>query len=182
MPIACSVDLETMGKDPDGAIVQIGLAAFKDDADTFDTISSLSLNVNLASSVSLGMTLDPSTIDWWLIQDDVARKSILEQPRISIRQALRVMFNWYKEFKCEYLWSHTNFDATILVNAYRMAKMEMPWHYRDLRDLRTLQDEMPKDLVKGLHENRVTPKHLALHDAIHQAYIIWAIKEYQRIS
>lgn len=75
MTIHCMLDLETMGSAPTGAIVQIGAVAFTEVAVFED--GAFRRSVDLGSSMGIGMTVDGSTVDWWLDQEPGPRTSLL---------------------------------------------------------------------------------------------------------
>ena len=66
------VDLETMGKTNNAAIISIG-AVFFDESAVYCGNSFYSV-IDLRSSLDLNLTVDASTILWWLQQNETARK------------------------------------------------------------------------------------------------------------
>lgn len=159
------VDLETMGMAPDGAICAIGACLF--DIQTGEIGQDFSCTIHLNSSVTHGMSLDPNTITWWLSQSNEAREKLFHDVR-SLDDAL---YGFAKFCPGKFsLWSHATFDAVILDSAYKYVGIKRPWHYRDVRDIRTLtylwktltgQSTPPQKERKGAH--------IAVEDAIHQA-------------
>src|SRR4051794_11270840 len=67
------VDLETMGLDPDAAIVAIGATKFTLGE---EPVSTFYANVDLGDCLSLGLTVSASTIMWWLQQEHAARAAL----------------------------------------------------------------------------------------------------------
>jgi hypothetical protein len=157
------VDLETMGTVPGSAILSIGAVAFDPIAGTmgdsfYDVIS-------LQSCFSLGLSVDASTVLWWLQQSDAARAEFRRPNPSNLREALCAFTGWwgYRNPRC--IWSHgANFDEPLLAAAFRAASLTLPWRYADVRCTRTIFDltgERP-DRGQGTHHN-------ALDDAKAQA-------------
>jgi hypothetical protein len=164
-----SIDLETMGNRPTSAICAIGAVAFDPEADP-DTWHSLYMTVDLQSCIDEMLTVDASTIYWWLDQEKDAQVALLgENSHISV--ALQELRSFYETYCTQdaAMWSHASFDAPILANAYHEVLEERtPWKYRNIRDLRTLEHLTPDVEYperKGTHHN-------ALDDAMYQAELI----------
>lgn len=132
------IDLETMGRPPRAAIVQIGAVEFDLEAGTLG--EELRLNVTLQSNLDADLPVDGSTVEWWLGQSDVARAAIVERPRHRIEDALRVLSGFLESLDRTYVWGDpSTFDAALLLAAYKATGQRVPWHYRNVRDLRTLK-------------------------------------------
>jgi len=71
------LDLETMGKKSNAAIVSIGAVEF--DIETGKTGREFYKVVDLQSCLDLGLKVEASTIYWWLMQSEAARKRICEK-------------------------------------------------------------------------------------------------------
>jgi len=65
------VELGTMSRDPNAAIVSIGAVEF--DTETQEIGERFYAVIDLASSAEAGGTIDASTVLWWMRQGDVAR-------------------------------------------------------------------------------------------------------------
>ncbi len=174
----CMIDLETMGNGVDAAIIAIG-------AVQFDPTDSQLLNepipdtlrldefytvVNLTSSLEVGLTMDASTVLWWLDQSEEARKAITSPPArtsiLNLPAALHQLGEWFTG--CEVMWSHSTFDATILNHAHRLLGRSTPWKLRNALDLRTMTHLFRDDSM--IYHNKV--KHHALWDAWAQANLL----------
>ncbi len=166
------VDIETMATDSNASLLQIGAVRFNPARKTVDLDNVFEVNVSLPDCRERGMVVDPATEIWWREQSPESIASVLAKPRYTVPEALGRFSAWYPSGAL--CWSHATFDAVILQNAYQRVDMRCPWHFRDARDLRTLQglfefggrkvpDELwsPPDLVA----------HRASHDAIRQARI-----------
>ena len=135
------IDLETYSNTPNSVIVQIGAVEFN--RQTGETLRNFKTNVDAQSCIDHGMEVNIDTINWWMSQPDKARKSILKDG-INIKEALSKFTKFIKTVEEEprnvILWCHATFDEPILSNAYNRVGIEEPWHYRSVRDLRTLID------------------------------------------
>ena len=165
-------DLETMGTNANAAILSIGAAAFDRNSAEFDLERTFYINIYLNSSLEAGLSVDASTIYWWLEQSTEARSSLLQQPIATLEEALLSFSDWVKMMGGSGIpaWSHATFDAPILGNAYRQLNMKLPTSYRAQRDIRTLVDLMGVYEIeaRGTHHN-------ALDDSIYQAEYIWGL-------
>lgn len=160
------LDLETMGISSDAAIIAIGACRFDIEkkevsGNTFFTV------VDLQSSVDLGMTLDASTVMWWMNQSDDARK-VFKRKGISLPSALVAFQQWVDEESLHpdvTMWGNgAAFDNVILANAYKKAGIIQPWHFWNDRCYRTKKADRP-----DVQMVRIGTHHNALDDAISQA-------------
>lgn len=140
------VDLETMSSRNDAAIVQIGAYPFDpegDDVRTHDPVDrqrlKFHINVDLNSAMAYGLHVSGSTVYWWLQQSAAARGS-LGDVRYGLYEALEEFAEWLTPYQSVFLWSHATFDVPILAHAYEVTGVQMPWRYRDARDVRTIVD------------------------------------------
>lgn len=165
-----SFDLETLGVDPGCVITQIGACAFNvarpGGREQFKAF------VDPQSCLDLGMTIKWSTIAWWLVQSDAARNAMVTKETCHISKALDELRRWIaavSDPKTVRVWGHgATFDISLLEDAYRRCAMPVPWHYRNVRDLRTLRALAPDDLVLAA-PSAETNAHIAVDDAIMQA-------------
>ncbi len=171
------VDLETMGSKPGSAIASIGAVAFDPVAGTLG--AEFYQVVDLVSCERAGLTLDASTVLWWLKQSDAARAA-LGGAKLDLRGSL-ARFAWWIEDQCKSerprLWGHGgNFDEPMLAAACRAVSMPSPWRYSEGRCTRTIYE------LAGVELNRAAPEagthHNALDDAKLQARAVcWAYEK-----
>ena len=145
------LDLETMGNSTNAAIIAIGAVRFSNGeiTDEFYTV------VDLASSISAGLEMDPSTVLWWMKQSDEARAQF-ERKGASLTEALEEFSNWIGEDAK--VWGNgASFDNAILSNAYRKSDIEQPWKFWNDRCYRTVKNLFPKKKLEraGVHHNAV---------------------------
>jgi hypothetical protein len=148
-------DLETLGSDSGDIIVQIGACYF--DRDTGEIGKTFSRNMDMIESHRLGFTHSMDTVKWWLWQSKEAQKSVFEGQMTPVITAL-IDFSIF----CKGLdtaWSHSTFDQVLLFAYYKKLGLEIPFHYKNGSDLRTITKLVKIDLKtrerKGVHHNGV---------------------------
>ncbi len=169
-----SVDLETMGKNPDAPIISIGAIFF--DPQTGDMGPEFSKTIDLETA---GGAIDRDTIKWWLKQSCEAQSAILTD-EIPLDDALLQLREFIDENSGEFfvqVWGNgTNFDNVILRRSYERQGIPCPWRYHNDRDVRTIV-ELGKTI--GFDARTAIPfegvPHNALDDARHQAKYVSAI-------
>lgn len=171
------VDLETMGSKPGSAIASIGAVAFDPVVGTMG--AEFYQVVDLVSCERAGLTLDASTVYWWMGQSDAARDA-LRRSRTDIAVALQ-RFAWWIDDQAKgdrvRLWGHGgNFDEPMLAAAHLATGVGRPWNYSEGRCTRTLYE------LAGVELDRAAPEagthHNALDDAKVQARAVcWAYEK-----
>lgn len=166
-----SLDSETLSLDSNPLILAIGAVAFDPYGnDTPDSLRkhSFYVTVNVSGQKEYGRDIDPQTVMWWLSQSDAARMAIVERQKRAVYMpgAMASFAQWVEEVGGTHLWSHgAAEDAVWIRNACAVTSMRFPFHYRNIRDTRTVFDllDTPEIVVPGLVD------HYALDDAIYQA-------------
>ena len=135
-------DLETMSSDDDAAIASIGAVYF--DPATGELGSELYLTLDLGKQTGL-RHFDGRTVAWWLAQPDEARMALARENEGRIPSDVCQLFAAFYH-GAKNLWSH-DFDQRVLRSFYRAFGVtgagatrygNIPWHYREGRDIRTL--------------------------------------------
>lgn len=165
------LDLETMGNESFSAIVSIGALEFN--LETGETGKEFYVNVDLQSCLDLGLTVNASTIMWWMNQSDQARHDLTSKKALPILDALSE-FSIFINNNDYRVWGNSaSFDCGILANAYKKANIEVPWMHWNERCVRTLASFKPE--IKKAFKFKGTA-HNALDDCYHQVgycYEIW---------
>ncbi|AFB84057.1 exonuclease [Hafnia phage Enc34] len=167
------LDLETMGKGNNAAVVAIG-AVF------FDTISGktgaeFERYISLESAMQSGGVVDASTVIWWMSQHEKARKPVCAAAS-GIIKALEdfkrfILDNTTEEDPRDTkLWGNgIASDCVWIRNAFRQNGIEMPCGWWTDCDVRTV---VALGLDKGIDPKRHTAfkgvAHTPLADAKHQ--------------
>jgi hypothetical protein len=137
------IDLETMGKGSNSAIVSIGAVEFE--LQSGETGEEFYTRVDLQSCLDLGLKVNASTIFWWLMQSEKARKEICKEGK-PLREALFDLSVFIKLLKTDVqTWGNgARFDLGILEDAYdACGSHTTPWGFRFERDVRTLVSFAP---------------------------------------
>jgi DNA polymerase III epsilon subunit-like protein len=155
------IDLETMGSGNKAAIVSIGAVVFEN-----IITDKFYCNVDLESSMQVGLTVDASTIEWWLTQPN--RGDLLPERR-TILTALYKFRDWLPANPI--VWGNgATFDNVIIRNAFNACGIKCPWAYKNDRCFRTMKNMYPK-----LHGLFTGIQHNALNDAVTQAIYLMEI-------
>ena len=170
------VDIETMGKGNNAAIMSIGACYF--DPSTGEIGKTFHQEVNLQSSVDVGCELDASTVIWWMGQDDKARAKFKRNGVVnSLGDVLFDFMAFAGGFNAQVWGNGATFDNVIIKNAADKCNVPVGWKFWNDRDVRT-NCEVGK--VIGIDPKRDIPfegvAHDALDDAKHQAKyvsVIW---------
>ena len=146
------IDIETLSLQPNAIILSIGAVA--DSGETFYT------ELDWEAQLMAARHVDARTAIWWGKQTEqvpLLGEVLLEDCLLDLNQ-------WLADYDKDklYIWARgPQFDIVILENAYREFCVEIPWKYKNVRDVRTaLHLSTVTDLFKP------TRKHHALDDAI----------------
>lgn len=154
------LDLEAMGTRPGSAIIAIGACTFKSDGigEEFYT------KISLKSCMDYDFIIDPSTVMWWMQQSDKARAEFKgNEAQTNIYEALGKFKDWLPE-KSKIWGNGSDFDNTLLAEAYQRTFQPVPWNFWDNRCYRTM-----KNLAPNVPYEKVGTAHNALDDAKSQA-------------
>jgi DNA polymerase III epsilon subunit-like protein len=159
------IDLETLDVLPTATILTIGAVKFDPMGDDVSesAMEKFYVKVDIDSCDALGMTVSPSTLEWWSQQSKEAQEDAFDpNGRIPIEQALNELYKFC--WGAKRVWSHgVGFDLIILENYFRRVEKAVPWKFWEMRDTRTLFDI-------GINPERATvTAHNALADAYDQA-------------
>lgn len=152
------LDLETMSRGSNAAIIAIGAVKFNQ-----AVTSRFYAVVNLQSSIDIGLEMDADTVLWWLKQSDAARADFA-LPGVSIYDTLADFATWIGNDAV--MWGNgAMFDNVIMTNAYRLAGFgDPPWKFWNDMCYRTV-----KNMNQHIKIQRVGTHHNAVHDAESQA-------------
>ena len=169
------VDVESMGKRPDAAVVSIGAVFF--DLQSCTLGPTFLQTIHLGSAVANGGTMDPGTVLWWLGQSEEARKGIRFGGR-AIGDVLEDFRDWIAK-TCRPAdarpWGNSDFfDLPKIESAYTRLCMSTPWFWTNCRDFRTVRNLHPH--VEYDFKSKGDDAHNALVDAIFQTEHLFKIK------
>lgn len=166
------LDLETMGKSSNAAIVSIGMFKFSmDEVQNYDQIhpeQKFIRNISLRSCQQYGLEIDATTIYWWMEQPDSVRSAV-GPGNSDLKAALMdvTMFMDSGDNPQFYIWGNgAAFDNAILANAFEAVGYKYPVSYKRDMCYRTLKNICLG--VAGKAPLNYGVKHNALDDAIAQ--------------
>lgn len=183
------VDVETFGTKAGSVIASIGAVKFNESSMLEGAYGVFYEKIDVQSCLDLGLTVDASTISWWLKQTEEARKEIYDpKDRLHIVVALRKFWDFYgrdfdeKKIDPPLIWGNgSDFDLTKMMECAYMKTgfQRTPWEFWDIRDFRTFKclhgEESLKPNIKTIH-------HKALDDAIYEATYLMNICKSKRIE
>ena len=157
------LDLETLGTKSGSVIISIGACKFDPNQLTRPE-DSFYVQVDPVSSVRHGLTMDPSTVLWWMHKDrTVPREEWLAGDKVDLPTALEGFAMWFGAESLPVWGNGATFDNVLLRDAYDKTGLDCPWKYNHDRCYRTMKNLVSIDI------KRVGEHHNALDDAITQA-------------
>ena len=167
MTTHATIDIETLGTNPDTVVLTIGGIKFDPMADD-GLHSQFYYRLNADEQIEMGRTVDEKTLEWWEKQPEEIRKEALETTdRVSTEQSLKALNKWL--VGVDKIWCQGPvFDIGILQDLYRQMNVHYNWSFWNIRDSRTLFSLMDKDPRKEID----FAAHNALADAIVQSLCI----------
>lgn len=163
------VDLETLGTKPTS--VFLSLAAIQFDIDTGQTGKLFDEHIELETALRYGLTMNASTIEWWMKQDADTRRQMFNN-KLPLSTVLIKFSNFIHEMSVDLnvpepllFWGNSaSFDLGILGNAFDVVDIERPWKYSDERCYRTVTKLFP-DVGKDIENKH---NHVPLADCFYQ--------------
>lgn len=161
------VDIETMGHRSNSVICSIGAVEFS--LETGATGQRFYERVSIQSCLDAGLTVNGSTIEWWLTESEEARSEIAKGGK-RLYATLHSFTRFVESLKTENLqvWGNgARFDLGILADAYYKEHVDndIPWKFRNERDVRTLVSLNPS--IRESCE-KIGTTHHALDDCLSQ--------------
>ena len=182
----CMIDLETLSTRANAVILTIGAIKFEVETDikryrtilkegfSDDDVYSTDYfykRIRLDSYSDTEMfSIDEKTVQWWESQeDDVKQEALMHPDRVSLDKALQDFSDWFKSTdsngdNIKIIGNGSSFDCTILGEAFLALRIEIPWKFWNIRDLRTIFD-LGKVRMNQLPDSS---KHHALFDCFRQ--------------
>lgn len=180
-----SIDIETFATNAMAPIRSIGAVAFlENETNTFDELLTNSFYVNISDESYELMKArhvfknDPKTEKFWAEQSEEARNAFLSPRPTHVVLALQLLSDWVGKTLGEkgHVWANPpTFDLVIINQHYHHFGLQVPYHYRTYKCMRTLshaanvvstrQVELDSSFIRVV-------KHNALHDAAYQAGVI----------
>src|SRR5436190_10777443 len=166
------IDIETLGSGPTAPVMAVAAAMF-DPVGIGHIQSPMYANVELDQQIKKAWSKpDAETIQWWLHQSDAARTRLYDPTPIEPQSAIMALCNYHNTYNPEAVWANgATFDFPILDNMARESGKRLPWHYRAVRDMRTLMNLWVDTGQQAITVQRTTLKHDAQEDVLHQILV-----------
>lgn len=166
------LDLETTGRTPGCAIIQIAAVPFNINTGEISTnVFKMAINLDHQLKSGKGFTYCPNTYKWWMKENPKLFKE-LSQSKLKYNQVGSEFQSWFKKLEKSddiRVWGNSNrFDLGIIDGWYRKSigwKFEPFWNTWNERDVRTIASLDP-DIKKNT--KFVGTKHNAIDDCKHQ--------------
>lgn len=178
------IDTETLGRTP-GSVVR-SVAAVEFDPQTGETGRQKVWKIDLTDSIRYGFKVEASTLKWWMMQSDEARREFVE----GAETPLENFFEEFMEFLADTdeekdftLWClQLDFDVAMLrsmyswynLNVYRCDEEVLPWNFRKVRDVRPYMDALDS---AGLLPPKVADRHTPLADCLAQINCVYLVEK-----
>lgn len=153
------VDIEVLG-----VIASIGAVEF----DSRGVHTQFYRVIDQTSALLAGLLIDRGSIDFWRKQDASALGPLLNSgSKVSLKQALEGFAGFVDHNT--WLWAKgPDYDCIELKKCYDACGMQVPWSFRNMRDVRTIM------ALSGVVPAKAITKHDALCDASAQATTVLA--------
>ena len=167
MTTHATIDIETLGTNPDTVVLTIGGIKFDPMADD-GLHSEFYYRVDADEQIEMDRSVDVDTLAWWEKQDkEVTKEALDPNDRVSVEETLKALNKWL--VGVDKIWCQGPvFDIGILENLYKKIGLHHNWSFWVIRDSRTLFSLMDGDPRKEIN----FAAHNALADAIVQSLCI----------
>lgn len=178
------IDTETLGRTP-GSVVR-SVAAVEFDPRTGETGRQKVWKIDLTDSIRYGFKVEASTLKWWMMQSDEARREFVEGAETPLEDFLEDFMQFIAatdEGNDFTLWClQLDFDVAMLrsmyswynLNVYRCDEEVLPWNFRKVRDVRPYMDALDS---AGLLPPKVADRHTPLADCLAQINCVHLVEK-----
>lgn len=147
------IDLETMDTEPSSVVLSIGAVIWEtgqmpDDGPLQWQVGEhceFMRTLDIQAQLDRGRTISERTMLWWMQQDKDAQAEAFASVRTPIHQVMQQFDDFALRAKglgVNAFWaSPSTFDFPIWEDLSKMAGVTEPWHYRQVRDVRTVVAE-----------------------------------------
>lgn len=160
------LDIETLATTPSAILLSVGAVPFNiETGDHSPTYFYKEMSVK--SNLSHGRELNPDTFKWWInTSEEMLLGHISSKGKISLEEFVDA-FSKFLQTQDEdiRIWGNSNrFDLSPLEDIYRKLGKDLPWKFKNERDVRTLVGFDPD--VKMEYLKNAKEKKEQLHHAI----------------
>lgn len=163
------IDIETLDLKPSAVVLSVGVVRFSQ-AHSISATRSSHMRVDLQSQLDAGRTVSEHTLLWWMEQSKEAQSAAFGvDDRLHPTQVWDILDKMLTG--ANQVWAKSpSFDMVILESMFRDFDADTPWHYRDLRDVRTIMAEAEMDRDWAPPDMNGSVAHNAVHDCDRQIY------------
>ena len=166
------VDLETLGLRPTSVVLSVGLVSFNETS----ILDKLHVRLAVDQQIEAGRTIDGSTLDWWMIQEEAARRHLFSgaaaQRRLLVEDGLQMIWSFMQG--ADEVWGNgAAFDNVLLRDLFRHMKGIVPWGYkadRCYRTVKAMNTHVPMQPFRGTEHDALDD---AINQTIHLQSILW---------
>lgn len=159
------VDLETLGLAAGNVVVSIGLCSFDENGDIY---GEMDLRIDIADAQKCGLTIDASTVKWWMKQSHSAQRATFvdDEFALTLKGALYKTIDFFSATPggIDGVWANSpSMDLVLLGHCFKLCGIPKPWIYKQERDCRTIFE------LTQIERTLPVIAHSALEDAKAQA-------------
>lgn len=166
LPTSVMVDIETLATTNDAFIVSIGAVVFNKEI-------VLHRHYTICHKGQQDREVSMETVKWWMKQSDAAREVFTAKNEVHSLEASLIALSAFIKKSGGSVWANgVLFDIGILENAYDGCALVKPWHYGNIRCLRSIRLIYPEFDVLMKERRGEKTAHNALDDAEDQASVL----------
>lgn len=130
------IDIETFGTTPGSVIWQIGVCEFNPAGDYIS--AGIRISIDPQDCLNAGLKMDWAAVHYWMTQESAAREALpVPGTGFLLKTALVKLANFLAP-GCHVWGNGSIFDIALLEHAYRLLGLKIPWHFRNIMDVRTV--------------------------------------------
>jgi hypothetical protein len=142
------IDIETLGTAHSSIFLSVAAVPFDLKTRAYKGKEFFYKTVELNSAMKAGLTIDPSTLQWWLNQKPEVMKLMFKDAQ-PLEEVLKDLSAYFKAKGLIYPWGNSaSFDLGILTNAYQKIGLPVPWKFYNERCYRTVVSLFAQNVPK----------------------------------
>jgi len=175
------IDIETLDTTARAVVLSIGAVAF-----TFnggEQAFPFYRGIAYDDQLKRGRSASQSTLQFWNQQSEAARGAAFNGIRTPTEEVLVELNDFInaRDGQDALVWAYpASFDIAILKDLYEDYEMEVPWHYRNVRCLRTLYSLAGNPSFS--HEGHILPHHPVSDCQVQITQAIVSVGEIKRLG
>jgi hypothetical protein len=134
-----SLDIETLSTNKNAVVASIGACRVTKDGLVEHTESDFYCRVQMQEQIDFGRHVSEDTLRFWMAQEATTRGDTFNGVSLTPIEALDELRKWVDKGEHEGVWTKgPAFDGAILESLAESYGEKPAWHFRDHRDIRTL--------------------------------------------